>query len=123
MYLIIPHLHTRRSWLNHVMHTNIMIFIILEMFTTFRQYPSRKLCLTSLAIFMAAYLAWLHVVKHYSGVWVYPVLDVLELPQRIAFFAVSLTVGVSLYFVGEILNNKIWADELRALKPKAKKNK
>lgn len=53
----------------------------------------------------------------------YPVLDVLELPQRIVFFAVSLAFGVSLYFVGELLNNKIWADELRALKPKGKKNK
>lgn len=105
------------------MHTNIMIFIVLEMFTSFRQYPSRKLCLTSLGLFMAAYLVWLHVVKHFSGVWVYPVLDVLELPQRIVFFIVNLIVGVSLYFVGELLNNKIWADELKQLKPKSKKNK
>lgn len=102
------------------MHTNIVIFIVLEMFTSFRQYPSRRLCLTSLALFMAAYLAWLHVIKHYSGVWVYPILDVLPLPERCVFFAVNLVVGVSLYFVGEVLNNKIWSAELKQLKPKSK---
>lgn len=33
-----------------------MIFIVMELFTSFRRYPSRKLGLAGLGIFMAAYL-------------------------------------------------------------------
>lgn len=98
------------------MHTNIVVFIVLEVFTTFRKYPTRKSALTGLVIFMAAYLVWIHIIKQISGVWVYPVLDVLELPQRIVFFLVVLVFGLSFYFLGEFLNNKIWADELKSLK-------
>jgi len=109
------------TWLNHVMHTNIVIFIVMELFTTFRQYPSRKSALTGLGIFMIAYLVWIHIIKHFAGVWVYPVLNVLEFGPRIVFFIVILLVCLSLYFLGEFLNNKIWADELRQIKMKRNK--
>lgn len=102
--------------MNHVLHTNIVVFIILEMCTSFRKYPSRKSGMTGLLIFMAAYLGWIHVIKHYSGVWVYPVLDVLDVPQRIVFFAVSCFISVGLYLVGEFINNQIWTKEIRQLK-------
>lgn len=101
------------SWLNHVVHTNVMVFMLLELFISFRQYPSRGKCLFGLITFMASYLAWLHVVKHYSGIWVYPVLDVLPLPGRIAFFTGAIGVTVALYILGEVLNKKIWAKEIK----------
>ncbi|XP_055613176.1 androgen-induced gene 1 protein-like isoform X3 [Uranotaenia lowii] len=104
------------GWLNHVMHTNIVIFMVLEICTSFRQYPSRKAGLTGLGIFMACYLGWLHVIRHYGGIWVYPVLDVLNLPQRILFFAASLIFSVGLYLFGEFFNNLIWTKELKQLK-------
>lgn len=98
------------------MHTNIVIFMILEICTSFRQYPSRKAGLTGLGIFMASYLGWLHVIRHFGGIWVYPVLDVLNLPQRIIFFVVSLGFSVGLYLFGEFFNNLIWTKELKQLK-------
>lgn len=104
------------TWLNHVMHTNIVIFMILEICTSFRQYPSRKAGLAGLGIFMACYLTWLHIIRHYGGIWVYPVLDVLNLPQRIVFFVVSLGFSVGLYLLGEFFNNLIWTKELKQLK-------
>ncbi|KAL5281642.1 hypothetical protein ACFFRR_005161 [Megaselia abdita] len=100
-------------WLNHVVHTNVMVFMLLELFISFRQYPSRGKCLFGLITFMISYLAWLHVVKHYSGIWVYPVLEVLPLPMRIVFFAGAIGATVAFYFVGELLNKKIWAKEIR----------
>ncbi|KAJ6649992.1 Androgen-induced gene 1 protein [Pseudolycoriella hygida] len=109
------------TWLNHVMHTNIVIFIVMEIFTTFRQYPSRKSALTGLGIFMLAYLVWIHIIRHYAGVWVYPILNVLQFGQRIVFFIVILLFCIGLYFIGEFLNNKIWADELRQIKSKRNK--
>uniref|UniRef100_A0A182QP29 Uncharacterized protein n=1 Tax=Anopheles farauti TaxID=69004 RepID=A0A182QP29_9DIPT len=104
------------GWLNHVMHTNIVIFMVIEICTSFRQYPTRKAGLTGLAIFMASYLGWLHVVRHFGGIWVYPVLEVLNLPQRIVFFAVSLIFCVGLYLLGEFFNNLIWTKELKQLR-------
>lgn len=110
------------SWLNHIIHTNIMIFITLELFATFRQYPSRRVCVTSLTTFMLGYLGWLHVVKHYSGAWVYPVLEVLNLPMRIVFFIFCLAICLGLYMVGEKLNNWRWRKDLVRLKARGSKS-
>lgn len=104
------------SWLNHVMHTNIVVFICVEMCTSFRQYPTRKNGLTGLVIFMLAYLSWIHIIRYVSGIWVYPVLEVLDLPQRIVFFIVNLLFGLSFYFVGEFVNKHLWASELKSVK-------
>lgn len=97
------------------MHTNIMLFITVELLTTFRQYPARRVCLTALTLFMVSYLVWIHIVRHYSGIWVYPVLEVLNLPQRIVFFAVCIAIGALQYIAGELLNNWFWKPELRRL--------
>lgn len=106
------------GWLNHVMHTNIMVFITIELVCEYREYPSRGVCLRALTAFMAVYLVWLHVVRHYSGVWVYPVLQVLDLPQRCVFFAVCLVVGALLCVAGEWLNATVWRTELRRVAAK-----
>lgn len=96
------------TWLNHVMHTNIMIFTLLEMVTSFHIYPKRSKGLTGLVAFMAMYLAWVHVIFLKSGFWVYPVLDVLNWWQRIIFFLSCLFLQASFYFVGETLNKAKW---------------
>lgn len=105
--------------MNHVMHTNIMIFIVIELLTTFRAYPPRSVCIIALAFFSSAYLVWIHIIKANSGAWVYPVLEVLNLPLRIVFFAATLLVTQVLYFVGEALNKLVWHKELAQLKPRA----
>lgn len=105
------------------MHTNIVIFILLDMAVTFRQYPSRKTGFTGLLIFNVAYLIWIHIIKYKSGRWVYPILEVLTFPQRIGFMVVVGIFGISFYFVGEYLNNKFWAKELKPIKSSGKKHK
>nr|XP_022900409.1 androgen-dependent TFPI-regulating protein-like isoform X2 [Onthophagus taurus] len=100
------------SWLNHVMHTNIMIFILIEMFTAFRKYPSRKIGLGILTVFMLAYLGWIHVIHAYTNLWVYPVLDVLNLPGRVGFFLGLFCLSSGLYLLGEKLNAIVWRKQL-----------
>lgn len=95
------------------MHTNVAIFALLELFLSFRQYPNRKTGFTGLLIFNLGYVIWIHIIKYKSGRWVYPILDVLSLPQRIGFIIFIGIFGISFYFVGEFLNNKIWAKELK----------
>ncbi|XP_067623013.1 androgen-induced gene 1 protein isoform X2 [Eurosta solidaginis] len=108
------------NWLNHVVHTNIMVFAILELFTSFREYPKRSKGIVGLTIFLITYLVWIHIVKYYSGIWVYPVLEVLELPQRIVFFVAVLAFTLFLYILGEFVNNTVWNKELKLAQRKQK---
>ncbi|ALC38553.1 CG3625 [Drosophila busckii] len=108
------------SWLNHILHTNIVVFIVLELFTSYRAYPKRSKGLAGLGIFMVSYLVWIHIIKHYSNVWVYPVLEVLQFPQRMVFFVAVIGFTLALYLLGEFLNNVVWAKEVKLSQRKAK---
>ncbi|XP_070156245.1 androgen-induced gene 1 protein isoform X3 [Polyergus mexicanus] len=98
-------------WLNHLMHTMIMVTTVFEMMVAPRRYPKRSRGLGILVGFMLVYLIWMHVIYYKSGIWVYPVMEVLTQPLRILFFAVLLTFCTILYFVGETLNNIVWGNE------------
>uniref|UniRef100_A0A336LG15 CSON004922 protein n=1 Tax=Culicoides sonorensis TaxID=179676 RepID=A0A336LG15_CULSO len=93
------------DWLNH-------------MCVSFRQYPTRRNGYLGLSLFMACYLAWIHIIYYYSGVWVYPVLEVLALPLRVCFFAGVFVFSLFLYRTGELFNDLIWVKELKSLKAK-----
>ncbi|XP_060522234.1 androgen-induced gene 1 protein-like [Cylas formicarius] len=106
------------NWLNHVMHTNIMIFTLLELVTSYRTYPSRKVGLTLLLSFMASYLVWIHVLNAYTNHWVYPILDVLNFPARIVFFISNIVIVVVLYVMGEKINSLRWGSRKLKIKNK-----
>lgn len=95
-------------WLNHAVHTNIMAFALIEMFLLHHKYPARNSALLGLLIFVFAYLAWIHVVYYNTNIWVYPVLNVLNWPQRILFYIFTAAVPVFFYYIGEFLNNVVW---------------
>ncbi|KAK9885392.1 hypothetical protein WA026_010888 [Henosepilachna vigintioctopunctata] len=110
-------------WLNHIMHTNIMIFVILEMIISYRTYPSRKTGVSILSIFMLTYLIWIHVIYHYTGIWVYPVLTVLNAPMRLVFFVVLLFLILLMYLLGEKMNKIFWSNQIKAIETNKKKKK
>lgn len=111
-------------WLNHVMHTNILVFILIELLTSFRMYPSRKLGLSILTFFMLSYLLWIHIIYFKTGSWVYPVLNVLNWPLRVFFYVFCLGLTYFAYNVGEKVNKIVWSTEVektvRSGKKKAK---
>ncbi|CAD1471835.1 unnamed protein product [Heterotrigona itama] len=82
-------------WLNHLMHTMIMVSTFIEMILSPRKYPSRSV----------------HIIFYKSGIWVYPVLEVLSLPLRIVFFTVLLSITLILYMIGEAVDNFFWGNE------------
>lgn len=109
------------TWLNHLMHTNIMIFMVLEAFVSFRKYPSRKTGISILSVFLLSYVAWLHVIYYLSGFWVYPFLSVIGWPARICFYLASYALGIAMYFTGEKLNNAIWQKQIAQITKSGKK--
>ncbi|XP_043683490.1 androgen-induced gene 1 protein-like isoform X2 [Vespula pensylvanica] len=98
-------------WLNHLMHTMIMVSAVIEMLLAPRKYPKRSRGLAGLLAFTLTYLIWMHVIYFMSGIWVYPVMEVLTPPLRIVFFVVLLAFVLILYFAGEMLNNLVWGNE------------
>jgi len=75
--LSLPVFPTFYSWLNHVVHTNVALLAIMDLFTCFRRYPSRLAGITGNVSFILLYIIWLHIVRYFSGEWVYPILEVL----------------------------------------------
>ncbi|XP_014205057.1 androgen-induced gene 1 protein-like [Copidosoma floridanum] len=110
-------------WLNHLMHTMIMITTVLEMLMAPRQYPKRSKGLGGLAFFMLAYLSWMHFVWYKSGVWAYPIIEILTVPLRVAFYLTILTLVTGLYFIGETVDRLIWGKIAKSVEKSGKKKK
>ncbi|XP_034947785.1 androgen-induced gene 1 protein-like isoform X3 [Chelonus insularis] len=102
-------------WLNHLMHTMIMVSTIIEMIIAPRQYPKRLNGLIGLYALMLTYLIWMHFIYYMSGIWVYPVMEVLSLPLRILFFLTLFAFSGFLYYAGEAFDHLVWGKrKLRA---------
>ncbi|XP_015113850.1 androgen-dependent TFPI-regulating protein isoform X2 [Diachasma alloeum] len=110
-------------WLNHLMHTMIMVSTVIEMLVAPRQYPKRLHGLGGLGLLMLTYLTWLHFIYYKSGIWVYPVLEVLSIPLRIVFHIVLFVFCCSLYFVGEFFDHLLWGTIKRTSSKTSKKKK
>ncbi|XP_076626261.1 androgen-dependent TFPI-regulating protein isoform X6 [Colletes latitarsis] len=95
-------------WLNHLMHTMIMVSTLVETILSPRKYPKRAQGLFGHLMFMFTYLIWMHIIYLKSGIWVYPVMKVLSLPMRAVFLFVLLLFSSMLYFIGEMLDNFVW---------------
>ncbi|XP_075991378.1 androgen-induced gene 1 protein-like [Anticarsia gemmatalis] len=93
------------SWVNHTMHTFIVPFILIELFISKRNYPSRTLGVSVALLFNLAYVCWLHGIYFYTGIWVYPFLNVFTWSMKVFFFACSSIIGISVYVLGEKLNS------------------
>ncbi|XP_036671701.3 androgen-induced gene 1 protein [Drosophila suzukii] len=92
------------NWLNHAMHTFVVVYALVEMGVTRHQYPPRRRGFAGLGAFMAGYLVWLHFVWFRTGIWVYPFLGGLQWPLRILFFALIMALGFGYYLLGEHVN-------------------
>lgn len=53
--------------IHYLVHTNVTIFIFIEMCWTYHSYPCYKSMLAGLGTFLVSYLVWVHIIKHYSG--------------------------------------------------------
>lgn len=101
------------SWLNHVMHTTILPFLIMDMYLVYHHFPSRKRGLQILMSFAFTYLVWILWVAYHANIWVYPVLKIMAPHERVIFISVLIALFGSIYLVGEGLNKFFWGKERR----------
>ncbi|XP_063407797.1 androgen-induced gene 1 protein-like isoform X1 [Mytilus trossulus] len=108
-------------WLNHIMHTTIVPFLLIEKYIVYHQYPPRKSGLITLLGFALLYLVWILWIAYYANIWVYPILKVLQPHQRAVFIIVLLFLFISLYILGEAINKFFWGKE-RSVQSRKMKN-
>lgn len=109
------------TWLNHVLHTNIMVCILIDLVTSFRMYPRKKIGLSILCTFMLSYMVWIHIIYFKTESWVYPILNVINWPLRVIFYLCCLGLVCSLYNIGETLNRTVWSKEVEQTVKSGKK--
>ncbi|XP_076379920.1 androgen-induced gene 1 protein isoform X2 [Megalopta genalis] len=95
-------------WLNHLMHTMVLVSTLIEMILSPKQYPRRLFGLSTVSIFGSLYLLWVHVIHYKSGVWVYPLLPLMSVPVRVLFLVSMVVFSGMLYILGEALDNFVW---------------
>jgi hypothetical protein len=95
-------------WLNHFIHTDIVIFVLIELFILHRTYPKITASLIGLFTFVLSYVLWIHIVYWETEVWVYPILDKMNTAEKIGFWIFNAIFPCFFYFVGRFLNNFVW---------------
>ncbi|GFR67999.1 androgen-induced protein 1 [Elysia marginata] len=108
--LVFPkaHDHLVPFWLNHMVHTAVFPFLMVDKFIVPHVYPRRQMGILGSCAVAVIYIIWLLFIAYYENFWVYPVLQVLAMHERIIFIAVCCVVCASFYVLGEFLTNVIW---------------
>uniref|UniRef100_A0A7M4E1K5 Androgen dependent TFPI regulating protein n=1 Tax=Crocodylus porosus TaxID=8502 RepID=A0A7M4E1K5_CROPO len=108
-------------WLNHAVHTAIVVLALLEMIVTPHHYPPKKKGLTLLGFVSIAYISWVLWIYWATKQWVYPLFGLFSPVFLAAFFTGSIVFILCIYTFGEFLNHVIWGhyhDEIATLQVK-----
>ncbi|KAH9496188.1 Androgen-induced protein 1 protein [Bulinus truncatus] len=95
-------------FINHVLHTTVMPFIIIDKCLVYHHHPSRWQGLAGTVGVSGCYLVWILCIAYLDNFWVYPVLEVLESHQKAIFIFVCLMFFASQYILGESLTKFFW---------------
>ncbi|XP_060793113.1 androgen dependent TFPI regulating protein 1 isoform X2 [Neoarius graeffei] len=96
------------TWMNHAMHTVILLPLLVQMCLQPHRHPSRCRGILALALFVSLYLAWVLWVRHASGIWIYPIMAHLSPAGLVVFLSMASLSMAPLYLLGEKLNRAIW---------------
>ncbi|XP_007882691.1 androgen-induced gene 1 protein [Callorhinchus milii] len=98
------------QWLNHAMHSVILMPLLMEVWLVSHHYPSRVSGLVMLSAFCSLYLIWVMWIHSVSGIWVYPILAKLNPVAKVVFLAVAVISTAPLYLLGEKLEHIRWGN-------------
>ncbi|XP_064488407.1 androgen-dependent TFPI-regulating protein-like [Ornithodoros turicata] len=99
------------TWLNHLIHTAILPFALLEAMLCRHRQPSRKGAFITLFAYVSCYVTWLNYLGIVHSVWVYPVFEVLSTTGTIAFITSGSVVIFIFYICLEKVNILWWAHQ------------
>ncbi|XP_078062281.1 androgen-induced gene 1 protein-like isoform X2 [Mustelus asterias] len=105
-------------WLNHAMHSVVLLLLMLELIVVPHSWPSHKGGVAVLITFCSSYLLWVLWIRHRAAIWVYPILEVLSPVGTVVFLTAAVMVTIALYAVGMKLHHWRWGtvDSIRKWK-------
>lgn len=109
------------TYINHMMHTTVIPAQLLELILIYHIYPGRIKGMATSMGFCLAYLCWIMVIAYVGGIWVYPILKILDPVPRAAFVITCSLIGGVLYIVGEKLNTMVWGNQFKTDETTSKK--
>ena len=96
--------------LNHLWHSTILLYALVEMLLVFHRYPSNAVAAAFIFIYSSCYIAWLVWIVIVSDIWVYPFLKMMPPVLTSVFFAASIFVFLGIYFVGKMISYLRWGE-------------
>ncbi|ESO04437.1 hypothetical protein HELRODRAFT_136306, partial [Helobdella robusta] len=95
-------------WFNHLLHSITIPLTLADRYIIKTCYPEFKRGISATLLFMATYLLWLLFVSSVSGVWVYPIFNVLDTTKKTIFILICALLFSGFYGVGNALNKLLW---------------
>lgn len=96
--------------LNHLSHTAIVLWVVLEVLLQNHSFPSLSTAMVPIFTCCLMYISWVEWVHTRTGFWVYPIFNTL--PQSrlyfILFYGFSIFTCFGLYLVGKTISNLFW---------------
>lgn len=95
-------------WLNHSTHTIILPIVVIENYLVDHKRREQNKALPLLSLVIVLYGVWVLYLGLATNHWVYPVLEVLNWPLRIAFLLGSILTMFVFYFICGLLYDMGW---------------
>ncbi|KAI1287814.1 Androgen-induced -like protein [Halotydeus destructor] len=105
---------------NHILHTQIVIGMLIEGFLVEHPRPKTKDGLLVLFTIFGFYNLCVFYLGTAYGAWVYPILGVMSGGARVAFGLVMVLVNYGLYRLGGLYYSILWGDTEVKARPKSK---
>ncbi|CAN8017522.1 unnamed protein product, partial [Ixodes persulcatus] len=100
------------AWLNHLSHTAIIVFALIELSLYYHVQPNRNDGFVTVLGLVTSYVGWLMYLGLRHGIWVYPVLEVLSPVFLMVFMVVSILLLFGCYMITEKMNRFFWREYL-----------
>ncbi|XP_030758719.1 androgen-dependent TFPI-regulating protein-like [Sitophilus oryzae] len=93
------------EWLNHSVHTNVTVFLIIEVLITNQLLPSFKSAFTALTVLTIIYDLIFFVTYFTYGRWIYGLFHVFTWPERIFFILFNYCFSIVIMKIGIAIEN------------------
>lgn len=94
-------------WHNHLLHTTILPFILIDMYLINHSYSSNGKSIMGFLSLAAIYQIGTSVIHYKTNEWPYPLLNKMAVYQAYIFFGFCWLLMISLFFLGKKLNTLI----------------
>ena len=96
--------------LNHLSHTAIVVWVVLEVLMCRHEFPSLSFAAVPILACCFLYILWVEWIHMLTGFWVYPIFNTLPrtLVCFVSFYAFSISICLGLFLVGKMISIYIW---------------